>query len=206
MKNSSPTIVIGISGASGSGKTSIATALADKLGRERSHLLSLDAFYHDLSHLSSENRDKKNFDHPDAIDHQALNDCLNSLLNGESTTIPLYDFSIHCRKKQTTVLEPKKYIILEGIFALSYPDVRERLTLKLFVSCPEAVYLARRIQRDITERGRTRESVIAQCEETVLPAFHAYIEPQSEHADVVLDGTKLVSESIEAILQALRED
>lgn len=198
-----PIILIGISGASGSGKTTIANTLAESFGSERSYILSLDHFYRDLSHMSLQQRDLKNFDQPQAINEVALLETLLKLKSGQATEIPQYDFATHTVRPETRIIEPKPIIIIEGIFALSFPDVRKLLTFSAFVTCPEDIYLSRRIERDTRERGRSKESVIQQCKATVLPAYKLHIEPQAQFADIQVDGTEPAERSAERIKEVL---
>jgi len=195
--------MIGITGASGSGKTTIARALYEALGPEQAILLSLDEYYNDLSEMAKEERDRQDFDHPSAIEHVLLCKNLYHLKQGETVLIPQYDFSTHTRKREPYALAPKPYLILEGIFALSYPTVREQLDVKVYVDCPESISLPRRIKRDVCERGRSKESVLKQYYATVLPAFKAHIEPQKAFADLQLLGTEDPQLGVDAILNRL---
>ena len=196
-------ILIGITGASGSGKTTIARALLEELGADKATLLSLDEYYKDLSHLDADARNQTNFDEPAAIEHVLLCKNLYHLKQGETVPIPQYDFSTHTRKATPYALTLSRYLILEGIFTLTYPTVRDQLDLKVYVKCPEVICLNRRLKRDICERGRSEASVLQQYQTTVLPAFKTHIEPQKDFADLCLDGTDRPERGIEQILQTL---
>ena len=205
MKKSDAPRIIALSGASGSGKTTIARALAASFELDQSYILSLDHFYRDLSHLAPQERAQQDFDHPDSIEHSALHHVLSCLKEGKSAQIPQYDFEVHTRKKETLEIAPHPLIIVEGIFALSYPEIRGLLDLKVFVTCPDSVYLPRRIQRDMQERGRTRACILDQYYKTVLPAFKTHIEPQAGYADFTTDGTQAVEVSVETIRRSLAD-
>lgn len=195
--------LIAVCGASGSGKTTVATGLLNALKADQACLLSLDHYYRDLGHLTPMVRNQQNFDIPESIEHSLLCQNLHALKQGATVQIPQYDFTTHTRCQETHEQRPTNYIILEGIFALSYPTVRHQLDLSIFVQCPEAICLERRIERDVSERGRSRESVLKQYNETVLPAFKAQIEPQVIYADMVVSGTAPTQDTIARIMQRL---
>jgi uridine kinase len=179
-------VLIGISGASGSGKTLVAQTLYDTLGSQQVVTLQEDSYYKDLSHLPFEKRTQFNFDHPDAFDHALLITHLKDLLNGETIQHPVYDFTTHTRKKTTKTLGPHRIIILEGILVLTIPELRDLMDIKIFVDTPADICFIRRLQRDIHERKRTVESVINQYQNTVRPMFMQFIEPSKRYADIII--------------------
>jgi uridine kinase len=179
-------VLIGISGASGSGKTLVARTLYDSLGSKKVLNLQEDSYYKDLSHLPFEKRTQFNFDHPDAFDHQLLITQLSSLLNGQSIQQPVYDFTRHVRSAETKTVQPHPIIILEGILVLATPELRDLMNIKIFVDTPADICFIRRLERDIRERGRTVESVIKQYQDTVRPMFMQFIEPAKRYADLII--------------------
>lgn len=179
-------ILIGISGASGSGKTLVAKTLQDALQSEHVLILQEDSYYKDLSHLPFEQRVHFNFDHPDAFDHQLLISHLKDLLQDRPIELPLYDFTRHIRHKETRMVKPHPIIILEGILVLTIPELRELMNIKIFVDTPADICFIRRLERDIEERGRTVQSVIRQYQETVRPMYMQFIEPSKRYADIII--------------------
>jgi uridine kinase len=179
-------VLIGISGASGSGKTLVAQTLYETLGSQQVVTLQEDSYYKDLSHLPFEKRTQFNFDHPDAFDHVLLITHLQDLLKGKTIQHPVYDFTTHTRKKETKTLGPHRIIILEGILVLTIPELRDLMDIKIFVDTPADICFIRRLQRDIHERKRTVESVINQYQNTVRPMFMQFIEPSKRYADIII--------------------
>lgn len=179
-------ILIGIAGASGSGKTLVAHTLYDALGSEKVVTLGEDAYYKDLSHLPFEERVKFNFDHPDAFDHELLVNHLSRLLQGQTIEHPIYDYHTHTRKKESRQVGPHQIIILEGILILSVPKLRDLMDIKIYIDTPPDVCFIRRLQRDINERGRTVDNVIEQYQNTVRPMYLQFIEPSKRYADIII--------------------
>lgn len=179
-------IIIGIAGGSGSGKTTIARKLIETFEVEDAVLIEQDAYYKDV-HLSSiEERAKMNFDHPDAIEFELLKTHLLDLINGKAIQRPIYDFSKHMRKNETTTIHPSRIIIVEGILIFAIPEIREMFDIKLFVDTDPDEMLLRRIERDIKERGRTFESVRDQYLATVKPMYLKFAEPSKRYADIII--------------------
>ncbi|GAB4329002.1 MAG: uridine kinase [Calditrichia bacterium] len=179
-------ILIGIAGASGSGKTLVSKTLLEQLGSEKVAIIQEDSYYKDLSHLPIEERAKINFDHPDAFDHDLLFKHLIRLLKGEKIELPLYDFTIHSRRKETQVVGPHQIIILEGILLLAIPELRDLMDIKIYIDTPPDICFIRRLQRDIEERGRSVESVIEQYQKTVRPMYLQFVEPSKRYADLII--------------------
>jgi len=179
-----------IGGGTCSGKTTIARAIGKRIADLKTVLLSHDNYYKDLSHLSLEERARVNFDHPDSIDTPYLISDLKKMLAGEAVNVPDYDFSTHSRGEGTLCIANADVIILEGIFALYYPELLELSDLKIYLDSDSDIRLARRLQRDILERGRHVESVLNQYLETVKPSHQAFIEPTKKNADIIVPGEK----------------
>jgi len=178
--------LIGIAGATCSGKTTLAQCLAAQL--EAVTLVSLDWYYRDLSHLEMAQRIQWNFDSPEALDHELLTRQLSQLAQGQAVDAPQYDFAVHTRRKETVHIAPGRFLIIEGLFALYWQPVRDLMHLKVFVDADDTACLARRLTRDVRERGRTPESVRAQYTQSVRPMYQRYIEPTREFADLEVSG------------------
>lgn len=179
-------LVIGIAGGSGSGKTTVANVILARVGPDRIAYLPHDAYYRDLSHLSPMLRMQVNFDHPDSLETELMIEHIRSLKDWCGVDLPVYDFTHHARTDQTIRIEAQRVIIVEGILILAEPELRKLLDVKIFVDTDPDVRLIRRLQRDITERGRTTESVIKQYLETVRPMHLEFVEPSKRYADVII--------------------
>ena len=179
-------IFIGITGGTGSGKSTIAKEIFDALDRKNIVMIEQDSYYKDQSHLSFDERVKTNYDHPLAFDNDLLLSHLKDLLAGNPIEKPIYDFEQHNRKKETLVVEPEDIIIVEGILILDDERIRNFLDIKIFVDTDSDVRIIRRILRDIKERGRTLESVVEQYYSSVRPAHMQFIEPSKRYADLII--------------------
>lgn len=179
-------ILIGIAGGSGSGKTLVARRICDELESTEVVLLEQDSYYKDLSHLPPEERAHRNFDHPDAIDQDLLVDQIKTLLAGEAIDQPIYDFATHTRSPETVRIGPHAIIVLEGILILDAPRLRDLMDIKVFVDTAADLRLLRRLRRDVSERGRTVESVLQQYEESVRPMHLQFVEPSKRYADIII--------------------
>ena len=179
-------ILIGITGGSGSGKTLVTKRIYDELGSDKVTIIQQDSYYKDMAHLSLEERTKQNFDHPDAFDHKLLFDNLIELLSGHDIEIPLYDYKNHSRRKETQQLSDNVVVVLEGILILHYPEIRNILDIKVYVDTADDVRLIRRIKRDVYERGRSLESILAQYENSVRPMHLQFVEPTKRYADIII--------------------
>jgi uridine kinase len=194
--------LIGIAGPSGAGKS----YLSKHIGRElNAALLHLDSYYSDLAHLSVVQRAHQNFDSPDSLDAHLFSEHIRQLSKGIAIEKPLYDFTIHARKTETERLEPHDFIIIEGILSLYWEDVRKLIQTKVYVDLGEDICLERRIERDICERGRTREGVLEQYHSTVLPSAKRYVYPTREFADIVVTGNDNIDHEVSLVLSHIRE-
>jgi uridine kinase len=179
-------IIIGISGPSASGKSLLANTIVNELGSEQVVVISEDAYYKDNSHLPLSEREKINYDHPNAFDHALLCDHLKRLQKGLSVDIPIYSHSKHIRLPETRNVGGHAIIILEGILLFSDKALREVMDIRIFMSTPLDVCLTRRLKRDVVERHRSFESVVHQYETTVRPMYLQFIEPSSRYADIIV--------------------
>lgn len=194
-------VIVGIAGGTGSGKTSLARAIYDRVGRDRIEWISHDSYYRDFEGLTAEERHHINFDHPDSLETELLARHLDVLCKGSAIEVPVYDFAAYARKSdETHHVEPRKVIIVEGILVLAEPELRKRIDIKLFVDTPADIRFLRRLMRDIKTRGRGVESVIEQYMATVRPMHEEFVEPSKRHADLIIPegGENLVA--IDAII------
>lgn len=193
-------VLIGIAGGTGSGKTTVARAIYDRVGADRIEWISHDSYYRNFDGLSVEERHNINFDHPDSLETELLARHLDVLAKGSSVEVPCYDFTAHARKTETTRAESRKVIIVEGILVLAEPELRRRIDIKLFVDTPPDIRFVRRLMRDIKSRGRSVESVIEQYVSTVRPMHEEFVEPSKRYADLIIPegGSNMVA--IDAII------
>ncbi len=202
-------LTIGVAGGTGSGKTTLASSLLNAFASRGACLLDQDSYYLDRSHLSQAERDALNYDEPQAIDHHLIVDHLKELIRGNTVEKPSYCFESHTRRKETHSLGPAEVILVEGLFALWHPAVRELLDFKIYVHAEPDIRFIRRAKRDMSERGRTIESVIDQYLNTVRPMHEMHIEPTRAYADIVLtndhaDREALLANALQAIEQLSR--
>jgi uridine kinase len=198
-----PPVVLGIAGASGSGKTTLAFELARALGGIH---FPIDHYYCDLSHLAFEERKRENFDDPRLIESSLLAEHVATLARGEAIERPVYDFSTYIRVPgETERISAGACPIVEGLFALYYPELLPLYQLRVYVDTPDEVCFRRRLKRDIEQRGRTEESVRRQYEETVRPCGLRYVRPSAKNADLTIDGTEALDWKVEQVLAAMRE-
>lgn len=193
-KNKRP-LVIGIAGGSGSGKTTLAQAILDEIGSEKIAFLPHDAYYRDQDHLTFEERVKVNYDHPDSLETELLIKHLKALIAGQAIQMPVYDFKLHSRSKETKIIQPRSIILVEGILILYEKVLRQYFDVKLFVDADPDIRFIRRLERDITERGRSVESVINQYLGTVRPMHLEFVEASKRYADIIIPegGMNLVA-------------
>lgn len=193
-------VIIGIAGGTGSGKTSIARAIYDRVGKDRIEWISHDSYYRNFEGLTPEERHNINWDHPDSLETELLARHVDVLCKGSAVDVPIYDFAAYARKAETQRVEPRRVVIVEGILVLAEPELRKRIDIKLFVDTPADIRLVRRLMRDIGGRGRSVESVIEQYVTTVRPMHEEFVEPSKRYADLIIPegGENLVA--IDAII------
>ncbi|MDK2886272.1 MAG: uridine kinase [Thermosipho sp. (in: thermotogales)] len=193
--------VIGIGGGTGSGKTTVANKINEIIGKENCVILPMDNYYRDMSHVPLEERKKYNYDHPDMIEHSLMVNHLNDLVNNKKIQLPEYDFAQYTRTGNYIELSPKPVIIVEGIFALYYEELRKYYDLSIFVDAENDVRFIRRLERDIKERGRTIESVINQYLNLVKPMHDAYVEPTKKYADLIIPRGGFNEKAIDVVVE-----
>lgn len=186
MTSSGQPITIGIAGGTGSGKTTVSNAILDAVGRNKIAYLAHDSYYKDLRGLPTNQRTNINFDHPNSLDTELMVKHIQQLQAWQSIEMPIYDFRLHERLEETERIGAKSVIIVEGILILAIESLRDLFDIKLFVDTDADVRLIRRLQRDITERGRTTESVINQYMKTVRPMHLEFVEPSKRYADIII--------------------
>jgi uridine kinase len=179
-------LIIGVTGGSASGKTSVSQAILSMFKDENIAMIEHDSYYKDQSQLTFEERTKTNYDHPLAFDTDYLIAQLKELQNGRAVDIPTYDYANHTRSEKTYRQEPVDVLIVEGILVLENEKLRNLMDIKVFVDTDDDVRILRRIRRDIEERGRTLDSVITQYMDAVKPMYHQFIEPTKRYADVII--------------------
>ena len=204
-KHSVERIIVGVAGGTGSGKTTVSQAILDRVGRDRIAYLQHDSYYRDRSHVLPEERAKTNFDHPDALESELLAQHLASLKAGQAVEVPVYDFTTHTRETRTVTVAPRKVILVEGILIFAERALRELMDIKVFVDTDVDIRFIRRLQRDITERGRTVESVIRQYTETVRPMHLEFVEPSKRYADVIIPEGGFNLTAIDMIVARVRD-
>lgn len=179
-------IIIGVTGGSGGGKTSVSRAILDSFPNARIAMIQHDSYYKDQSHMSFEERVKTNYDHPLAFDTDFMIQQLKELLAGRPVDIPIYDYKKHTRSNTIFRQDPQDVIIVEGILVLEDERLRDLMDIKLFVDTDDDIRIIRRIKRDMMERGRSLESIIDQYTSVVKPMYHQFIEPSKRYADIVI--------------------
>ncbi len=179
-------IIVGIAGASASGKTLFSESLLESLNSKHLCMISEDAYYKDQSHLSIQERIQTNYDHPDSIDQDLMLSHIQKLKRGEAIEVPEYDYTQHNRSDKIIRVTPSQVIIYEGILLFNNPKIRQELDLRIFIDTSLDICLIRRLQRDLLTRGRTLDSVIDQYLNTVRPMFLQFIEPSRQHADLII--------------------
>lgn len=188
-------IFIGISGGSGSGKTTIVNRIYSEVPEKSICIIEHDAYYKDQSGLTYEQRCKTNYDHPFAFDTDLFVEHIKRLKDGETIEKPIYDYEIHNRIKENVMVDPKEIIIVEGLLVFYEEKIRELLDIKIFVDTDADIRIMRRIMRDMKERGRTLDSIMSQYINTVRPAHEQFIEPSKKYADIIVTegGNNLVA-------------
>ena len=203
-------LVIGIAGGTGSGKTTVANVILNRVGKQRIAYLPHDAYYRDLHDLPYEQRAAINFDHPNSLESELMTAHILRLKEWEAVDIPVYDFSIHTRTDKTIHVEPRPVILVEGILIFAEPELRKLFDVKIFVDTDADIRFIRRLERDITERGRTTDMVVNQYMATVRPMHLEFVEPSKRYAHVIIPegglnevAMDMIIARIEALLQKM---
>lgn len=198
--------IIGIAGGSGSGKSKLVKNILKEINDNSVQTIEIDSYYKDLAHLTFEEREKNNFDHPDSIDFELLYTDLYNIKKSIITDTPIYDYKTHTRKKnETKKIENVKVIIIEGIFALYDKKIRDLLSMKIYVDTPSDVRLLRRIKRDMSKRARTIEGIIEQYNKTVKPMFTKFVKPTRDYADLIIPFGGKNKVSIDTIVTNIKK-
>jgi uridine kinase len=197
-------IVIGVAGGTGSGKTTVARAILQRVGMSRIAYLEHDSYYRDLSHLTLEQRAQVNFDHPDSLDNALLIEHLDALCAGEPIAVPIYDFTQDNRTTESRIVHPQPVVMVEGILIFADKPLRDRMDIKIYVDTDADLRFIRRIQRDIRERGRSLESVVEQYLRTVRPMHLEFVEPSKRYADIIIPRGGLNSIAIDMVVARIQ--
>jgi uridine kinase len=207
----SDAVVIGVAGGTGSGKTTVADQIVARIGASRIAYLQHDSYYRDLAGWDREALLHHNFDHPDALESELFAEHLQALKAQRAIEVPIYDFTVHARTGRTRRVEPRGVVLVEGILIFVEPALRELFDIKIFVDTDADLRFIRRLRRDLTERGRTVENVVAQYLETVRPMHLEFVEPSKRWADLIIPeggfnavALDVVSARVEALLQPPR--
>ena len=198
-------ILIGLAGGSGSGKTLVARTIVRELGSQRVVVIDQDSYYKNLDQIPFRDREARNFDHPDAFDHELLREHLRLLLEGHAIDQPVYDYSEHKRSQETRRISDHLVVVLEGILIFHDPELRALMDIKLFVDADSDVRLIRRLRRDLIERGRSVDSILRQYEESVRPMHLQFVEPSKRFADVIIPGGGHNKVAIDLVKTKIRE-
>lgn len=198
-------IVFGVAGGTGSGKTTVARKILEMVDASQVAYLAHDAYYHDLSGQSYEERTRVNFDHPDSLETSLMVKHVKQLLDGKPAHIPVYDFTTHSRAKETVLVEPSPIILVEGILIFTQRKLRELMDIKIYVDTDADVRFIRRLGRDIKQRGRSLDSVINQYLKTVRPMHLEFVEPSKRHADVIIPEGGLNEVAMAMVTSRLKE-
>ena len=197
-------MLMGIAGGTGSGKTTVAKAIRRQLSEEEVVIISHDMYYRDNSHLSMDERERINYDHPDALDNDLLIKQLKELRGGKTIPRPIYSFTSHTRLNETVPVKPADVVIVEGILVLAHPELRNILNIKIYVDTDPDVRFIRRLTRDIKERGRSVQSVIDQYLNIVRLMHMEFVEPSKRYADIILPEGGFNMVAVDLIITKIR--
>lgn len=202
-ENKNQTMVVGIAGGTGSGKTTLSEMILNRIGREKIVYLPHDAYYREQRELAFEERAKVNYDHPDSLETELLIAHIHQLKKGQSVEMPVYDFTIHNRKSQTITVEPRAVILVEGILIFVEKELRSLFDMKIYVDTDADIRFIRRLTRDIEERGRTVQSVIGQYLKTVRPMHLEFVESSKRYADIIVPEGGLNPVALDMVIARL---
>jgi uridine kinase len=197
-------IIIGIAGGSGSGKTTVASTVLKSIGAHRIAFLPHDAYYRDLRDLPPLQRAQVNFDHPYSLESELLTQHIIQLKGWQSIDLPVYDFTNHSRTDKTIHIEPQRVILVEGILIFAEKQLRDLFDIKIFVDTDSDLRFIRRLQRDISERGRTTETVVKQYLETVRPMHLDFVEPSKKYADIIIPEGGMNEVALDMVIARIR--
>lgn len=203
------TIIIGISGASASGKSLLANTIVNELGSDQVVVISEDSYYKDHSNIPFEERTKINYDHPNSLDHELLFQHLLQLTQGETVEVPIYNHAMHIREKEARIIGQHAIIVLEGILLFIEKQLRDLMDIRIFMETALDICLIRRLKRDMKDRGRSLDAVLKQYEETVRPMYLQFIEPSKRYADIIVPrggGNRIAIDMIKAKMRELLGD
>ncbi|MEO8934692.1 MAG: uridine kinase [Xanthomarina sp.] len=198
-------LIIGIAGGTGCGKTTVVNQILNQLPEGEVGVISQDSYYKDTSHLNLDERVKINFDHPRSIDFELLESHLRELKEGRDIHQPVYSFIKHNRTGDTILTHPRKVMIVEGILILTNPELRDMFDIKIFVHADSDERLIRRLKRDITERGRDIEEVLARYQNTLKPMHQQFIEPMKEYADIIIPNNKYNTVAVDIVKSIINQ-
>jgi uridine kinase len=179
-------VIIGVAGGTGSGKTTVVQEIVRRLGPDEVAVVQHDSYYRDRSGIPPAERERINYDHPDALETPLLVEHVRALLQGRAVEVPVYDFATHTRTDATVTLAPRKVVIVEGILVLAEAALRALMSIRVFVDTDADIRMIRRLTRDMRDRGRTLESVVEQYLETVRPMHLEFVEPSKRHAHIII--------------------
>ena len=194
--------LIGISGGSGAGKTTIVKSLVNHY-ENKTAVVELDSYYKDFSNLTFDDREKINFDHPESFDHKMLKAHINLLLKNEKIKSPIYDYKKHKRKENSKTIYPNKLIFLEGTLIFYFEEIVKFMSLKIFIHAKEKVRFTRRLNRDIIYRARTKKSIHEQYHKTVKPMYNKYVRPLKAKADLIISGESELTDNRNKIIREI---
>ena len=198
-------LIIGITGGTGSGKTTVVHQIMNELSSSEVGIISQDSYYKETTNLDFEARSSINFDHPEAVDFDLLIAHLNELKAGNAIQQPVYSFKTHNRTGESVVTKPRKVIMVEGILILTHPELRSLFDLKIFVHADSDERLIRRLKRDIAERGRDMEEVLHRYQTTLKPMHQQFIEPTKAYADIIIPNDKYNTVAIDVVRAVINQ-
>ncbi len=197
-------IIVGVAGGTGSGKTTVVQRVVDALGEDCVAVIQHDSYYHDRSSVAPQDRLKINYDHPDALETSLLVEHLRELRTGRPIECPVYDFSSHTRRPETVPVEPRSAVIVEGILILAAPELRDLMDIRVFVDTDADLRLLRRLERDVSQRGRTADAVFDQYLDTVRPMHLEFVEPSKRWAHIIIPEGGFNRVGVDMLVAAVR--
>ncbi len=198
-------LIIGIAGGTGSGKTTLAEMILNRVGIEHINHVAHDMYYRHRPQMPIEERRQIDYDHPDALENELLSKHLHQLKRGEAASIPVYDYTVHLRTDQVEVMQPKPIILVEGILIFADHALAKLLDIKIFVDTADDIRFIRRLRRDMEERGRTVDSVINQYLSTVRPGHNVFVQPSIKQADIVIREGGRNAVAIDTIVARIKQ-